>query len=172
MSLVAHAGSEFEEQRSGWTAESFTNAKNPFERYDQTYAKPLNFNLYERAIDVPGLREINNPALQNVTAMKLEKDLFPFRIKDVADSEIHRMVLQIHDRSISSLRIFQLLTSELSLAMNMPSALNALPVSQVIEGMKVEKPGLKIDWLRCSEGRKVISGKVFRAAENVFRKAV
>ena len=35
--------------------------------------------------------------------MKLKEDLLAIRVKDVADSEIHRMVLQIHNRSSHAL---------------------------------------------------------------------
>jgi len=52
--------------------------------------------------------------------VKTEKQLLVIRIEDVADFEIHDVVLQIHDLSISPSE-FQLSSSETRLATDVPA---------------------------------------------------
>ncbi|HEY0763764.1 MAG TPA: hypothetical protein VGD61_15430 [Pyrinomonadaceae bacterium] len=52
--------------------------------------------------------------------MKLEEDLLAVGIEDVADPEIHRVVLQIHDCSSRALYFFSFQKLEGLIAMDMP----------------------------------------------------
>jgi hypothetical protein len=99
------------------------NANNPFERYYDLVRQTIYTDLNERSVNHASFREINYPTLQDIVAMKMKEDLLAVGIVNVADSETHRMVLQIHDRSISCPLIFSAFSnSQPCRAMNMPAS--------------------------------------------------
>src|SRR5205085_397057 len=86
-----------------WIIES-QDTENTVSSNDYQLLNSVNLNYGERGFCFPTIRYVYHLPLQKVFAVQVHCYCCRIGKVDVADSEIHRMVLQIHDLSISCLR--------------------------------------------------------------------